>query len=221
MSDTKLNNRKNVGLLFLAVAMLYVTAKVVCNPMFFRVSDMEILGVHMRFSTAAFIYPLIFILSDVMAYVENRGKAIFVVFIGVACDAFFSYALYSASLFPMAHGMAPTEVIHSNAIDVIGHLMPSLWYHGVIASLIAGTAEILIFSWLLKKIKNFALTTIISVAITLAVHNTIMDYQILKEYPDAIWRILSNYTLNMTVVIVYTLIIATILFIRNKRKGVA
>jgi uncharacterized PurR-regulated membrane protein YhhQ (DUF165 family) len=214
-------NKHTVCLSFLAVAMLYVTAKVVCNPMFFRVTDVDIWGLVFRFSAAALIYPLIYILSDVLVYLENRNKAIIVVIIGIICDGLFSYALSLSHMLPHAQAMAPNEALHSNAIDIIAPLMPALWYHGILATLIAGIAEILLFSFLLKRIKNFGLSTVISVATTIAIHNATLDYQILKEYPDVMWRIISNYSLNMTVVIIYTIIISIILSVRKKQRVVA
>lgn len=211
-------NRHTVCVGFLVTAMFYVTAKLICNPMFFRVTDIDVFGYVFRFSAAALVYPLIYILSDLMVYFESKTKAIIVVIVGVLCDGFFSYAMFMSHLLPQSYGITGNELLHSRAVDVISPLLPQLWYHGIIATLIAGVAEILLFSYLFKRVKLFGVSTIISVAIVIAIHNVILDYAILKDYPDVIWRITSNYLLNIFVVIIYTLLISLVIIFRTKKS---
>jgi|GEM_PF-4453325 len=44
------------------------------------------------------IYPLVYVISDLITAVSNRKTAIIIIIFGIMCDGFFSYGVYYVSL---------------------------------------------------------------------------------------------------------------------------
>ncbi|QHS27129.1 hypothetical protein GW537_15975 [Piscirickettsia salmonis] len=88
----------------------------------------------------------------------------------------------------------------------------SLYWHGLAGSIIAYISELLLFSWLYNRLfnKSFWLSSIASICTTLAIHNAICDYQMFAGSPDRLDLILSNYGVNLIVIITYTTFISVL-----------
>lgn len=167
----------------LFAAMLYVTCKLVCNSLFFRQVDISILFFPnpIKLTCSAFLYPIIYILSDLIIALSNKRFAIILALFGIFCDGFFSFCVSHISYLAISSVMSATELINTNAVDLVGRPMWQLYYQGLIAATFAAIFEILMFSILFKKYKNFIVSTVISVIITLIIHNLINDYHMLKH----------------------------------------
>lgn len=206
------NNDATQFMIILMVAMLYVACKLVCNPLFFRQIELSIifLAHPLKLTGSALIYPLIYILSDLIVALTNKKTAVIIALFGIFCDGIFSFttSYISASAIPPV--MSPTELANATAVNIFGINMWAFYYHGVIAAIVAAIAEILIFATLFKRMKNFLVSTLTSVIVTLVVHNLINDYQMLKHEPDVWSLIINNWLVNITVIFVYTLIVTGI-----------
>ncbi|MCC2625258.1 MAG: hypothetical protein K0R14_1131 [Burkholderiales bacterium] len=196
-------------ILFFA-AMLYVTCKLVCNPLFFRQVDIHFFfsNTPLKLNSAAFVYPGIYVLSDLIVVLSSRRFGILIAFFGIICDGIFSFTVSHISGLPLPSTMSKTELLSTTSVNTLGLQMWPLYYQGVIAATIAAIAEILIFSTIFKRLDNFVIATVTSVVITLVFHNLINDYQMLKNEPD-VWRlIINNWMVNITILFVYAVIIA-------------
>lgn len=207
--------------------MMYVTCKLVCNPIFFRQTNFNLpyLAYHFNFTCAAFIFPSIYVLSDVIVALTNRRIALIVVAVGIICDGLFSFLISYFSNMDMPLVMSKSELLYNNSVNVIGTQMWPLFYDGLVATIIAATSEALIFSFLYKKMNNFFISTISSICIILVMHNLITDYPALRHEPDA-WRIIiDNWIMNMSFMVLYSLLVVIIMkmrkYILKTRLGVA
>lgn len=204
-------NNFSYCILFFA-AMLYVTCKLVCNPLFFRQVDISFFfsAAPLKLNSSAFVYPGIYVLSDLIVVLSNRRFGILIAIFGIICDGIFSFAVSHISGLPLPSTMSKTELLSTTSVNTLGLQMWPLYYQGLIAATIAAIAEILIFSTIFKRLDNFVIATVTSVMITLVFHNVINDYQMLKHEPD-VWRlIINNWMVNITILFIYAVIIAGI-----------
>lgn len=197
--------------------MLYVTCKLVCNPIFFRQTNFNFpfIDYHFKFTCAAFIFPSIYVLSDAIVAVTNRKVALIVIAVGITCDGIFSYLISYFSKLDLPSVMSQSETIYNNSVSVIGLQMWPLFYHGLLASIIAAMSEALIFSFLYKRINNFFVSTISSICIILVIHNLITDYPSLRHEPDAWKIIIDNWIMNMSFMILYSFIVVIVMKTRK------
>ncbi len=198
--------------------MLYITLKLTCNPLFFRQIEIHFwfINYDLKVVSSALTYPLIYVISDLIVLISNRRSAIFIVLTGILCDGIFSFAWHFISTIDIPQVMTSTELIKTTAINTIGIDVWRLFYHGLLASTITAIAELLIFSTLYTKIKSFFLSTVISVIITLTFHNIILDYQMLKNEPDAWFLIMHSLSINITIMTIYAFSVSTFLKIKSK-----
>jgi hypothetical protein len=202
-------NNFSYCILFFA-AMLYVTCKLVCNPLFFRQVDISFFfsASPLKLNSSAFVYPGIYVLSDLIVVLSSRRFGILIAIFGIICDGIFSFTVSHISGLPLPSMMSKTELLSTTSVNTLGLQMWPLYYQGLIAATIAAIAEILIFSTIFKRLDNFVIATVASVVITLVFHNVINDYQMLKHEPD-VWRlIINNWMVNITILFVYAVIIA-------------
>lgn len=217
MVEQKNKNKVQISYFFLFFCMLYVTCKLVCNPIFFRQTNFNLpyIDYHFKFTCAAFIFPSIYVLSDAIVAFTNRRIALMVIAVGIICDGLFSYLIsYFASL-DMPAIMSKSELLYNNSVNAIGIQLWPLFYHGLVATIIAAISEALIFSFLYKKINNFFISTILSICIILVIHNLITDYSSLRHEPDA-WRIIiDNWIINMSFMILYSFLVVIVMRVRK------
>ena len=199
-------------LAIISLAMLYISCKLICNPLFFRQIDISVIffSEPKKITCSALIYPLIYAISDLIVLLSNRFLGSLIAVFGVICDGIFSGVISRISTLPIPVTMSNSGLLNTNAVNAIGLRMWPLFYHGAVAATIAAVAEILLFVLVFKKSKNFIVSTVASVAITLIFHNIINDYQMLKHEPD-VWRIIiDNWVMNVTIVFIYACIISAI-----------
>ncbi|TNF65469.1 MAG: hypothetical protein EP298_12160 [Gammaproteobacteria bacterium] len=207
MFKIKTNTKKEA--VFLFAIMFYVTCKITTDPLFFRTHMFHFFDYSMLISFSAFIFPLVYVLSDLIVFLKGRLIAIYVVLIGTFCDGFFSYSVYASSFFsqPTFPAEQVQQASRSYAVDTLSSGFPPLWYHGLIASIITAIVEVIIFSFFLKKLKRFSSATIISISITLISHNLFLDYPMVKAGYMTWSRVINNLIFEISIIIVYAIII--------------
>jgi len=208
-------------LLLLFLSMLYITLKVICNPLFFRQVEfyLEFIDYHAKLTCSAFIYSLIYVLSDMIVVISNKRFAIFIIIFGVLCDGLFTGIVHFVSTIDVPSVMSNTELIKTAAVNTLGSDMWRFFSHGLFASVAAAIAELLIFAYLYKKINSFFVSTVTSVVITLVTHNVILDYPMLKHEPDFWLLIMHNLAVNISIMIMYAAIVSIFLTIRVRLLG--
>ena len=211
------NLKKDIPiLLLLFLSMLYITLKVVCNPLFFRQVEfyLEFIKYPIKLTCSAFVYSLIYVVIDMIVVISNKKYAIFIILFGTICDGLFSGVHYFVSTIDVPIIMSNTELIKTATINTLGSNMWSLFSHGLIASMVAAIAELLIFAYLYKKVNSFFISTVTSVIVTLVTHNVITDYPMLKHEPDFWLLIMHNLVINISIMIIYATIVSGFLMIR-------
>lgn len=174
----------------------------------------------MNMTYAALIYPLVYVLLDRIYVIFGTKLTIYLMLFSVFLDGFVSFLIYSASFFPIDSTLSMTDMAHTNSIHNLSYGIISLFWHGLLGSIIAYTAELLFFSFLYQKIfkNNFIFSSILSICTTLFIHNVISDYNMFSDSTNRWNLILSNYIINVSMIIIYSIIIG---LIRTKNKTAA
>ena len=156
------------------------------------------------FAGSAITYPIIFAVTDMIASQVSKHMAIFIGLTIIVADGIFSnIPMMSHVLESVAYTPDISLSEYSKDVFSFAPKLSELWYMGFIASTITVIAEITIFSFFIKKINNTGLSIVISTALTLFVHNAILDWHMIGD----VQIILGNYLLNIIVVTVYAAII--------------
>lgn len=197
------------------LSMLFVTLKLTGNPLFFRYTIINIPHINYSYkcTCTVFEFPIIYIISDIITVFAGKKFATKLVILGMICDGLSSYFITT------------TENVFSNENKILPFTyMWTFFYHGVVGSLIANIGELLIFSYLLKKLNSFFISTTLSSAIIIFIHNVITDYSVMKHDPEGISIFLNNFLSEIFIVFIYTATIVLIaklakiryLFVKNK-----
>lgn len=205
----KLRKIDNQLIWIVVISMFYVAVKLTCNPLFFR--HVEVTIPTLSFSTtikvvsSTFIYPLVYVLSDLITALTNRKMAIIIIIVGILCDGFFSFGVYYVSLINIPTSMTNTELKNADFVNYLGYPIWKLYYSGVLGSIITSITEIFLFNKLYRKMQNFFSSTIISVIVVLIIHNPIAAFPIWSE-PDY-WQVVTNgLIIDISFMIIYVLI---------------
>lgn len=177
------------------LSMLFVTLKLTGNPLFFRYTIINIpyLNYSYKCTCTVFEFPIIYIISDIITVFAGRKFATKLVILGMLCDGLSSYFITT------------TENMFSNAEKILPFTyMWAFFYHGVVGSLIANIGELLIFSYLLKKLNSFLISTTLSSAVIIFIHNVITDYSVMKHDPEGVSIFLNNLLSEICIVFIYT-----------------
>jgi hypothetical protein len=154
-----MNINKNQRLyLIIILFMLMVMIKCVSNIIFFRQIVLSILpSIQLTIASSAIIYPLFYIINDLILAITNKKIAIIIMIFATICNGIFaSYISY---------------------IDLIPDNLPWLLFRNdIIGTLITNILELLLFGYIVTKIKNFFLSAFVSTALTLSTHNFIAYY---------------------------------------------
>lgn len=218
MKPQALNIKAEQNYLLVFFIMLYVTCKVVCNVLFFRQIELSCFGHSIKIVGSALIFPFIYILSDAIIYLSNKKTVIFVIIFGLICDCIFSISIYQIANFSIPQNMTSSELLLTQAANMIGIKMWQLFYQGLIASFIAAILEVIIFTKLYKFLKSFILSTITSVFITLLCHNIINDYNMLSQEDDVWTLIIDNLAINISIVVIYVLLMSALMKMKPWEK---
>lgn len=203
----------NKPYLVIILAMLYISFKLICNPIFFRQIELSIppITYNLKVVGSALIYPFIYILSDVIVALSNRKTTIIIIVAGIICDGIFSFVVSRISNFALPSNLSGQALANTLAINQVGGQMWLLFIHGCIAALVVAIIEIIIFAALLKRLNNFFISTLISVVVTLVSHNLITDYPMLRQQSDAWGLIFHSLSINITIMFIYTTIVSLVL----------
>lgn len=210
--------KNNNSHIIIAFAMIYVSCKLTCNPLFFRQINLTypFLNLELKVVSSSLVFPLIYILSDLIVIVSNRMTAVFIIIVGIICDGIFSFSISYVATLPLP-SMPPSQALNTDAINIVGGQIWKLYVHGVLATIIANIAEVLLFARLFSKIKSFFLSTTLSVLIILVFHNIITDYPMLKNQIDAWNTIFNGLLLNMSILTLYAAIFSIFIWLHKKR----
>lgn len=203
----------------IVLAMIYVSCKLTCNPLFFRNINFSypFFNFQLKIVGSALAFPLIYIISDLIVIASNRMTTIVIILAGIICDGLFSFSVSYVAALPLPPAMSSAQITNTGAINVVGNQIWNLYLHGILATIAANVAEVLIFTSLFKKIKNFFVSTILSVFIILIFHNTITDYPMLKNQPDAWNTIFNGLFINMSILAMYAAIFSILMWLRTNR----
>ena len=203
-------------IILLFSVMLYSVLNVTCDPLFFRKMTLHIpfIDYYVNMLATAWVYPFLYIILDMIVVISNRKIAVLAVIFGVICDGIFSGVCYFFSTINVPIGVNEKDLMSTIAFNALGHGMWRLWYHGLIATIIAKIAELFIFSYLYRKINSFFISTVTSVVITLVAHNLINDYYMLRNEQYHWSIIFTNLTLNIVTMVIYACIVSMVLKLR-------
>ncbi|GGF91288.1 MULTISPECIES: VUT family protein [Cysteiniphilum] len=204
--------KKDLHIASLALIMLYMSVKLTCNIIFFNHIEFNFMGFNFNMTYAAFLYPLVYVLMDRMVVCFGALWTVFIVLFGVLLDAASSGMIASTSFLPIPSNLSSSDLIHTTSIHNISLGVWSLFWHGLLGSIVAYLGELLLFNALYQKIfkKNFWLSSIASICTTMAIHNAICDYQMFADSVNRWHLIISNYSVNLVVIIIYTTILTFI-----------
>lgn len=201
-----MKNKEKPLLIIVILAMAYITIKLTCNPLFFKHVDFKVNLIFTSFVikvvSSTFIYPLVYVISDLITVMTNRKTAILIILAGILLDGFYSGAVFISASFDTPAMMSSSELENARVINYLGSPTWMLYYGGVFGTIITAIAEILIFNKLYNKLKNFYIAAIASVVVVLVIHNPIAALPIWDE-PDY-WDVVSNgLIVDITFMIVY------------------
>lgn len=215
----KATSNENSLYILLSMSMLYVAFKLTCNTIFFRqiLFHVPLTNVVLRLVSSSFIYPAIYVISDAIVAISNRKLAIIIILLGIFCDGLFSFLTFYMTTLQLPT-MEINQQINSSYINHLGSQVWSLYCHGLLATIFASIAEVIMFNLIFKKSSSFFISTLISVIITLVAHNTITNYPMLKGDPEA-WRIIFNgLSINISIMTIYAIVVSIILYLIKALK---
>ena len=203
------------------LAMLYITFKLTCNPLFFRqiTISLDFLSLNLKILSSSLIFSVTYMLSDMILTVSNRRTAIAIAVIGILSDGVFSFIISFVSQLPIPSEMMALQLKNTYAVNQFGSQVWSLFVHGMFATILSNVAEILIFERIFRKIKSFFVSSISSVLLILLCHNVINDYPMLREQASHWQIIFDGILVNISVMVVYALIFSFIIQFRKRING--
>ena len=216
-----INNNQDIHIFPLILCMLYVTFKLLSNALFMNHISINLHFTTLHITQSAMTYGFVFIILDAIFYICGKKIAIIIIFLGMLMDALYSYGVYSTHFFTAPEGLTLHQNILTISIKQLSVPTWSLYYNGLVASIITYLAELFIFSFVINRIfKNqFFLSSILSVGITLFTHNLYLYYKMFGQYDDFHEILISNYLFDMTFIIIYSLLVSISLFLnRIKNK---
>ncbi|PEQ15670.1 VUT family protein, partial [Piscirickettsia salmonis] len=204
--------KKEVHISAISLLMAYMAVKLTCNILFFYHIQLNLGGATLKLTYSAILYPLVYVLMDWMVICYGTIWTMFLILFGVLLDGFSSGMISSTQFITIPHSLGSNELMLTQSVHNLSQGIWSLYWHGLAGSIIAYISELLLFSWLYNRLfnKSFWLSSIASICTTLAIHNAICDYQMFAGSPDRLDLILSNYGVNLIVIIAYTTFISVL-----------
>lgn len=202
-----------------ALVMLYVTVKITCNILFFNRINLSFFSHNLKITEAAFLYPLVFVLLTWIASICTRKQSFYIVILGGIMDGLFSNLVFTAHLIAIPKHLSVTEAYFTSTIHNISGEILKLYYNGVFASACSYITEVFLFIFILDKIKTYWISSFLSISILLAVHGIICDYPMFKVYPNTWNLIISNYSINLIILLIYVFIASYIKKLITKNES--
>jgi uncharacterized PurR-regulated membrane protein YhhQ (DUF165 family) len=206
-SEVKLNNNK--FLIALTISLVYLTFSLACDPLAYRL--VSIFGV--TTSGSVILYPALYPMLDMLTRMMGKTTVIIMIIIFHFCDFLFSYALFLVNLMP-----TPNTFDNLQAFNTVITPIPRLFWAGILGAISAGIIEVVIFSFLLRKIRNFFFSTYIATSIVIIGHGVPTDYFAFSTaFPDQAWSlVIANNSINITILSIYILIASFFIFLIRK-----
>lgn len=148
---------QNLHLILLLIG-LSITIKLTSNIIFFRqayLSGLPVMG--FTIASSAIIYPLFYIVNDLILSLTNKKFAIITVLSVTICNGIFAYYISSITLIP-------------------DYLPWKLFINDIVGMTVTNLFELLFFNYIINKINNFFLSAFLSVSFTLSLHNFMSYY---------------------------------------------
>lgn len=180
----------------LTLSFIYLTISLACDPAAYRL--INIFGLTMGGS--GLIFASLYTLLDMLTRIAGRRRVYMLIIVFHLCDLLFSYVLYFITLLP-----SPASYKYQG-LDMVLHLLPRLFWDGIIGAIIAGVVEVTIYSFLQSKTKNFIKASGIATIIILLAHNVPTEYFAFKViYPDKVKEIvLVNFITGSLLLVFYS-----------------
>lgn len=199
-----MNDKINLNIMYLATA--FVVCDIVCCVLFFRKLEFNFWGYTVKTVGSAFLYPFTYVICDLIILISNRSTAVKIILFGNVCTGFFSFSIYYISFYKIPINSSNNSLMLINAVNLLGSEIWCLFYQSLFASIVSVLVEVFIFAYLYKKISNFAISTLISIFITIFCHNIINDYDMFQNEVD-IWKLIFNTLfINMFIISIYVFI---------------
>lgn len=212
---------KSNGYLILLILTVSIglSISLACDLIYFVYYHGSFAGINYTFAASGMLYPLVFATCDLAAFITNKTVGVVTGIVFVVADGVFSFSIYFAAKIAVGYSASPDLEPITNAISTIAPRLIDLWLYGCVAQIITIIFEIVVFASIIKRFNHFALAVIISTALTLFIHNIVLDYMMLKDYTDHWKIILGNYSMNIIMVSIYATIIAVAVKKMSKSKS--
>ena len=199
------------------LSVLYVACKLTCNPLFFRLVNIHIPFLNFEFNVlnTILLFPILYLLINLIIIASNKNMAIFIFIAGIICEGFFSFSVTYATSLPIPNLMTKIQSLNTNAINIYGS---KIWYQfkqELFAEIFINIFQIIIFSILIKKIRSFFISTMISVFITLVFYNIFINYYILATQNYNLNIAFRGISITMSILALYIGILSMIIRIMN------
>jgi uncharacterized integral membrane protein (TIGR00697 family) len=173
--------------------MLYITASVAADAVAFRFSLVD----HLLVSGATIIFPITYLLSDIITEVYGYSMARKIIWLGLACEMVFALLIKFILTIPYSKNF-PYQPEYKDIFDPILRFVAS----GIIADIASSFANVYIISKLkiLLKGKGFIWRSIASTAIGELIMNIIiciLAFSSVASFLVVFKLIVSAYTLEM------------------------
>lgn len=200
--------------LICTIATIYITISVSCDPLAFRLVHLFSIDC----SGAALLYAGLYSLLDLLTRMSGRVMVIKLIFVFHFCDFLFTYLLYGINQLP-----APGIFQNLAAYNLIIAPLPRFFWAGILGSLIAGIVEVIVYSFLQKRIKNFFVSSFLATIFILCAHDLPTNYiGLKKQFPlDYQHLMFVNFAMDVFSLLIFTSVIALILKFSSKKVFVA
>jgi len=185
---------------FLTLAMLYLTVSLACDIVAYKVVNVcGLLSIG-----AAFIFPLLYVFSDVLTEIFGEKPARFVIIVHICCDFIFTVLILT-----IIHLPSPSSWHLQSAYNQVLNPMMRLYVAGIIGSLSSSFININILSrWkVLMKGRFFWLRSIGSTCIGIISYTVITDllaFRTALNTANLLEVTLVNLVSNISFAILYT-----------------
>jgi uncharacterized PurR-regulated membrane protein YhhQ (DUF165 family) len=221
MSNINQNKFADNPILPIVLCMSFIVAKIICDPLFMNQIELNVGFMNLHITQSTMSYGLVFILVDLIFFYCGRRTAIIVLFTGILLDGLYSYAVYSVGFFPIPYGtISHSALPNVLAIHQLADATWRLWAYGIIASSVTYLLELLMFGWLIKSVfkSNFFLSSLVSVTLTMTVHNYILYSNMFKSRTE-FWNIyLSNLAVDITIVLIYSSLVTLFVLLHRRSQ---
>ncbi len=201
---------------FVTIAMLYLTVSLACDIVAYKLVSVG----NIIFIGAGFIFPLLYVLTDVLTEVFGETNAKIIVWIHVICDF-----IFTSLIIIIAHLPSPATWHKQSAYDIVLDPMVRLYFAGIVGVLASSLINIHVLSRLkiLMRGKLFWFRSICSTSIGLVVYTVVTDllaFHTAMSQSDLIEITLTNTASNILFAAMYTGFAAYLVTLLKTKLGV-